>query len=88
MLVGLSFHTFSAEARGPLGRLVLTGVAVVATVILLRLVWMWSFGWLIRPGARARGRASQVRRGASALILGWSGMRGAITLAALLAVPD
>ena len=38
VLVGLSFHTFTAEARGPIGRLVLTGMAVVLTVIVMRLV--------------------------------------------------
>ena len=31
--LGLSFHTFSAEARGPIGRLVLAGLGVVLTVI-------------------------------------------------------
>ena len=87
VLVGLSFHTFSAQARGPLGRLALTGLAVVTTVIALRLAWMWSFGWLIRARRRARGPASQ-SGWRERLILGWSGMRGAITLAAVLAVPE
>jgi CPA1 family monovalent cation:H+ antiporter len=86
VLVGLSFHTFSTQARGPLGRLALTGLAVVSTVIVLRLAWMWSFGWLIRADRRGRGAASQ-SGWRERLILGWSGMRGAITLAAVLAVP-
>ena len=30
VIVGLSFHTFTAQARGPVGRLVVTGIAVVA----------------------------------------------------------
>jgi CPA1 family monovalent cation:H+ antiporter len=86
VLVGLEFHTFTTEARGPLGRLAVTGVAVVSTVILVRLLWMWTSGWLIRPGRDSSGLAT--RRGwRERLILGWSGMRGAITLAALLAVP-
>ena len=58
---------------------------MVLTVIVVRLLWMWAFGWVIRarhPGAGAN-RTSWRER----LILGWSGMRGAITLAALLAVP-
>jgi monovalent cation/hydrogen antiporter len=86
VLVGLSFHTFSVQARGPLGRLVLTGLAVVLAVIVLRLVWMWAFGWVVRPGRRGRPTGSQ-NGWRERLILGWSGMRGAITLAALLAVP-
>jgi NhaP-type Na+/H+ or K+/H+ antiporter len=91
VLVGLSFHTFSAAARGPVARLAATGAAVVATVIVVRLAWMWSCGWIaravrrIRPGSEGRPRPEAGWR--SRLILGWSGMRGAITLAALLAVP-
>jgi monovalent cation/hydrogen antiporter len=86
VLVGLSFHTFSAQARGPVGRLAATGVAVVLTVIVVRMAWMWAFGWLIRPRRRDRAVTSQPGW-RERLILGWSGMRGAITLAALLAVP-
>ena len=85
-LVGLEFHTFRVEARGPLGRLVFTSVAVVLTVILVRLAWMWASGWVARMWHTARGSPS----GAGwreRFVLGWAGMRGAITLAALLAVP-
>lgn len=84
VLVGLSFHTFTAHARGPIGRLLLTGAAVVAAVVTVRLAWMESSGWLIRlrrQGGAPRGGWRE------RTILGWSGMRGAITLAALLAVP-
>jgi monovalent cation/hydrogen antiporter len=85
VLVGLSFHTFTAEASGPVGRLVLTGVLVVLTVIVVRLAWMEGLGSLVR----LRYRNDPDRRGGwrERMILGWSGMRGAITLAAVLAVP-
>jgi CPA1 family monovalent cation:H+ antiporter len=86
VLVGLSFHTFTVQARGPLGRLALAGVAVVLTVIVVRLVWMWAFGWVLRAGQHSASGPSRTRW-RERLILGWSGMRGAITLAALLAVP-
>jgi monovalent cation/hydrogen antiporter len=85
ILVGLSFHTFSVQARGPLGRLALASLAVVATVIIVRLVWMWFFAPPV--GLRLRRRQGRRARWGERLILGWSGMRGAITLAALLAVP-
>ena len=86
VLVGLSFHTFSTGARGLAGRLVPTGVAVVVSVVAVRLVWMEGLGWLIR--ARRRGQGDIAQQGwRERLILGWSGMRGAITLAALMAVP-
>src|ERR1700733_7066740 len=86
VLVGLSFHTFSSKASGPAGRLALTGVGVVLTVILVRLIWMEGLGWLIRL-RRGGEDALQQQGWRQRLILGWSGMRGAITLAALLAVP-
>jgi monovalent cation/hydrogen antiporter len=86
VLVGLSFHTFSVQARGPLGRLVLTGLAVVSTVIVVRLVWMGTFGWVVRSGHTGQKRTMQ-GGWRERLVLGWAGMRGAITLAALLAVP-
>src|SRR5262249_45227751 len=77
VLVGLSFHTFTVQARGPLGRLALTGIAVAGTVIVVRLIWMWAFGWLIRSRRTPKGeRAHSGWR--ERLILGWSGMRGAI----------
>ncbi len=86
VLVGLSFHTFTVQARGPLGRLTLTAVVVVSTVIVVRLMWMWAFGWIVRSGGDPD-RGPNRTRWRERLILGWSGMRGAITLAALLAVP-
>lgn len=89
ILVGLSFHTFSAGARGPIGQLALAAVAVVVTVVLVRMVWMWLFAPLGGIGLRARlvPRRRRGNRWGERVILGWSGMRGAITLAALLAVP-
>jgi CPA1 family monovalent cation:H+ antiporter len=86
VLVGLSFHSFSVQARGPLGRLTLTALAVVSAVIVVRLIWMFAFGWILRPRPHATGEPGH-RGWRERLILGWSGMRGAITLAALLAVP-
>ncbi|HVT42716.1 MAG TPA: Na+/H+ antiporter [Acidimicrobiales bacterium] len=86
ILVGLSFHTFSEQARSPLGRLTLAAVAVVATVIVVRMVWMVFFAPPVGLRLRRRQRGPGSRLG-ERVILGWSGMRGAITLAALLAVP-
>ncbi len=85
-LVGLEFHTFRVQARGPLGRLVLAGAAVVLTVVLLRLAWMWASGWVTRAWNSSRNGPTH-SDWRERLVLGWAGMRGAITLAALLAVP-
>jgi CPA1 family monovalent cation:H+ antiporter len=58
----------------------------VLTVIVVRLIWMWAFGWVIRA-RRHPDSGSDRTRWRERLILGWAGMRGAITLAAVLAVP-
>jgi CPA1 family monovalent cation:H+ antiporter len=91
VVLGLSFHTFTAQARGPVGTLAVTGLAVVAAVIGIRLAWMETTGWLTRALRRRRaaddGDAPAQAGWRPRLILGWAGMRGAITLAVLLAVP-
>src|SRR6202034_2567449 len=54
--------------------------------VVVRLAWLWAFSWLTRPaGVPRASREGQDWR--ERLVLGWSGMRGAITLAAVLAVP-
>jgi Na+/H+ antiporter len=92
VIVGLSFHTFTAEARGPVGRLVVTGLAVVMAVVAIRLVWMEGTGWLTRWLRRAPPDDEQDAPDQAGwrqrLVIGWAGMRGAITLAVLLAVPQ
>lgn len=66
--------------------LVYAGV-VCATVIGARLAWLFTTPYLIRALDR---RPSQVERRAGArerLVLAWSGMRGAVSLAAALSLP-
>jgi CPA1 family monovalent cation:H+ antiporter len=91
VVVGLSFHTFTEQARGPVGRLVLTGIAVVVTVIVVRLLWMEGTGWLTRLLRRGPAPDEQDAPDQAGwrprLIIGWAGMRGALPLALLLAVP-
>jgi monovalent cation/hydrogen antiporter len=91
VVVGLSFHTFTEQARGPVGRLVLTGIVVVVTVIVVRLAWMEGTGWLTRlrrhgPPPHQEDEPDQAGW-RQRLVIGWAGMRGAITLALVLAVP-
>lgn len=90
VVLGLSFHTFTEQARGPVGRLLVTGIAVVVTIIVVRLAWMEGSGWLTRLTRRGSppGEAEADEAGwRPRLVIGWAGMRGAITLALLLAVP-
>ncbi|HEV8652373.1 MAG TPA: Na+/H+ antiporter [Actinomycetes bacterium] len=88
ILVGLQLHPILS---GVTGRSVLTllgqAVLVSAVVIVVRVVWGFTVPYLIRALDR---RPAQVARRAGPrerLVVGWSGMRGAVSLAAALALP-
>ena len=95
LLTGLSFLLVGLELRPILealtartsGSLVVESLAVVGAVVALRLVWM--FGATALPGGRHlfstnQGTPSTWRE---TTVVGWAGMRGAISLAAALALP-
>jgi CPA1 family monovalent cation:H+ antiporter len=96
LLTGLSFLLIGLELRPILdsltsrqsGSLVVEGLAVVGVVIVVRLAWMFAatalpggqrlFGATRRPGRSWR----------ETTLVGWAGMRGAVSLAASLALPQ
>jgi len=95
LLTGLSFLLVGLELRPVLesltsrdsGSLALESLAVVGAVVVLRLGWM--FGATALPGGRHlfstnQGTPSTWRE---KTVVGWAGMRGAISLAAALALP-
>ena len=96
LLTGMSFLLVGLELRPILdslvnresGSLVIEGLAVVGTVIAVRLVWM--LGATALPGGEQRfGRSKEVGRSwRETTVIGWAGMRGAVSLAASLALPQ
>lgn len=71
----------------PIDTLLLSAVAINLTVFALRMVWSMSFGQLVfrvDPSQRKRYTKPPWRQ---SLVIGWAGMRGAVSLAAALAVP-
>ncbi|MDT5091617.1 MAG: monovalent cation/hydrogen antiporter [Mycobacterium sp.] len=79
-VVGSLGHYSGGEVAG-------YAAAVVAVVVGIRLVWFFTVPYLIRALDR---RPSQRARRASAgwrLVMAWSGMRGAVSLAVALALP-
>jgi monovalent cation/hydrogen antiporter len=66
--------------------------AVCVTVIVVRIVWVMIYGytmrWLTRrfPDRKSKARTTPTR--GAGLVLSWAGMRGIVTLAAALALPD
>src|SRR5437867_8668156 len=90
ILIGLQLPTIldTLSASRTFGELASWAVVVSLTVILVRLVWVFPGTWLPRmlsPAIRARERAPVTR---NVLIVGWAGMRGVVSLAAALAIPN
>jgi monovalent cation/hydrogen antiporter len=88
VLIGLQLRTIIAGLSDyRFWPLVLYAVAVTAAVVLIRLAWFFSIPYLIRLlDRRPQQRARRLSAGGR-LILGWSGMRGAVSLAVALALP-
>jgi monovalent cation/hydrogen antiporter len=89
ILVGLQLQPILSELDGTaVAVLVAQATLVSVVVIAVRLGWVFTVPYLVRLLDR---RPSQVLRRAGArerLVIGWSGMRGAVSLAAALALPE
>jgi NhaP-type Na+/H+ or K+/H+ antiporter len=96
LLTGMSFLLVGLELRPILdslvnresGSLVIEALSVVGVVIVVRMVWI--FGATALPGGQrlvgTDQRSPRSRR--ETAVIGWAGMRGAVSLAAALALPQ
>jgi monovalent cation/hydrogen antiporter len=88
VLVGLQLrNVVESLPSKPVGTYAGYALAVSAAVILTRMVWVFTVPYVIRALDR---RPSQRERRVGwrpRLVIGWSGMRGAVSLAAALALP-
>ena len=88
LLIGLQMPGVLEDLSGQSAAALLGwAAAVCAVVIAVRLAWMFTVTYVTRLLDR---RPSQIERRASwqqRLVVGWSGMRGAVSLAAALAIP-
>jgi monovalent cation/hydrogen antiporter len=70
----------------------LSAAAVCMTVIVVRMVWVMSSNtltrWKLRRFGSGRGRPLTMPTPGGALVASWCGMRGIVTLAAAMALPD
>jgi monovalent cation/hydrogen antiporter len=88
VLIGLQLRPVLDSLGGySVSRLAGYAAAVSALVIVTRFVWLFTMPYLIRaldrrPSQRARRVSARLR-----IVIGWSGMRGAVSLAAALALP-
>ena len=88
LLVGLQLHTIAGEITGRSTAELIGWAALVSLVVIaVRLAWQFTVPYLIRAIDR---RPSQMARRAdwrTRVAIGWAGMRGAVSLAAALAIP-
>jgi CPA1 family monovalent cation:H+ antiporter len=100
VLNALAFLLIGLQLRGILERLesssshdhVLFAGAVCLTVILVRIIWWMPYNafarWRVRRGAVDQRRPMMQPSVGSGIVVSWAGMRGIVTIAAALALPD
>jgi NhaP-type Na+/H+ or K+/H+ antiporter len=66
-------------------RFILIALAILALVIVVRLVWVMAYALL--PQKSSSSAPNALGRAKNGILIGWSGMRGIVTLAAAMALP-
>jgi monovalent cation/hydrogen antiporter len=89
LLIGLQLPTVVGELSGiSAGTLAVASFAVLATVIAVRIVWVYTFAFIPRAlSPRIRSRETRQPTKSEVFIVAWAGMRGVVSLAAAFAVP-
>ena len=91
-LIGLQLKP-TVEAQHGFARYehLIAAIVLLAVVMVVRLAWVLVYGWSKRRMVRSAGHGDGLEPWGQAakngLLIGWSGMRGIVTLAAALAVP-
>jgi monovalent cation/hydrogen antiporter len=89
VLIGLQLPAIRASIQGySPANLAVDGALFCGFLILLRLVWVFPgawIAWLVRP--RTSRRDEKPPRFRRVFVLGWTGMRGVVSLAAALSLP-
>ena len=89
VLIGLQLRPLVERLSGePYQRLAVYALAVVLTVIVTRMVWMFAFTYGPRRLSRRLRERDPDPPWQWTFTLGWTGMRGAVSLAAALALPQ
>lgn len=91
ILIGLALHGILTRMETQNGLFASgLGVALAATaaVVVARLLWVGLVIYLPSQLAARRGEAARAWNFGEAVLLGWAGMRGVVSLAAALALPD
>ncbi|HTO07175.1 MAG TPA: Na+/H+ antiporter [Myxococcota bacterium] len=88
LLIGLQLRGLVADIRpGGLGPLIGQGIVVSLVVIAARLLWVPFFAWLPRRLSRRLRERDPMPTWQAMFLLGWTGLRGIVSLAAAMALP-
>jgi Na+/H+ antiporter len=88
ILVGLQLHPILRGVTGhSLGTLIGLAITMSALVIVVRMIWLFTVPYVVRLLDRRPGQVERRVDARQRLVLGWGGMRGAVSLAAALALP-
>ena len=92
ILVGLQFRAIAGRLDGALGSFCGVAVAVLAAVILVRVAWAMGYNVFVRRRFERFGRAGGGRpvrpTVGGGILVSWCGMRGIVTLATALGLPE
>jgi CPA1 family monovalent cation:H+ antiporter len=87
LLVGLAFSSILGRGEIPLGKVAVESLAIAATILAVRLVWMYTVPYAAARLDRRIAGARPLTDRRERLLLGIAGMRGAVSVAAALAIP-
>src|SRR4029079_15889323 len=88
LLIGLKLPTVVAELKGISAQvLAIASAAVLATVIGVRIVWVFRMAYVPRKLSRRIRENEEPPTKSQVFIVAWAGMRGVVSLAAAFAVP-
>ena len=88
LLIGLQLSRLVTDVETSeisVGRAVVVGLAVLVTVLALRPLWLFPFSWLSSRTGRRDHEPIDVP---GVTVTSWAGMRGVVTLAAALTLPE
>jgi Na+/H+ antiporter len=86
LAIGLQLRTFVQDGSRALA-LLPAALAISVLLIVVRLLWVYAAAWLPRALSRRLRERDPMPRLAALGLIGWTGMRGIVSLAAALALP-
>jgi monovalent cation/hydrogen antiporter len=88
LMIGLQLPTVVGELAGITASVIaISSVAVLGTVILVRIAWVFLFAYLPRLLSKAVREREPTPTPAQVFVVAWAGMRGVVSLAAAFGVP-